>query len=352
MAAPCPQRHLARRPRGRDGRPGGPRRSPARSARFSPPRSGKQPDRPRHHRLPQRPPVAAATPDPDLGHDDLVCRTDRCRTVPHGAPSTSAFLAPSGSAPGRVLRWVPQGRSRPASDPRVGRRRRPCAAHSERHPGRPHGRRRRGGLGGMPTSSWACRAPVVTVPGTTPAVGFAPSFACPNHPPVPTLRNCEGPGQETGQVYPTPAQSTEKIDTVARIPGPCIMPPAHLVKGLGRVACNAVFRILRVVTWSRFPATSWGWRPVRQTSLEDGAASCHDGAVFPKAPITTGTAPWLHRIPALPAGLGQEGRSRPSGPSRSPARSASFSPPRSGNQRDKPHAPPGVATTSEGRCSP
>src|SRR5512135_1430115 len=36
-------------------------------------------------RLPQRPTVAAATPDPDLGPDDLVCRTDRCRTVPHGA---------------------------------------------------------------------------------------------------------------------------------------------------------------------------------------------------------------------------------------------------------------------------
>ena len=33
----------------------------------------------------------------------------------------------------------------------------------------------------MPTSSWAYSTPVVTVPGT-PAVGFAPSFTCPNIP--------------------------------------------------------------------------------------------------------------------------------------------------------------------------
>ena len=119
------------------------------------------------------------------------------------------------------------------------------------------------------------------------------------------------------------------------------------------VPLNAVFRILRVVTRSRFPATSWGWRPVRQTSLEDGAASCHDDAVFPKTPITTGTAPWLHRVPPHQRERRPRERDdRPSGPSRSPARSASFSPPRSGNKRDRPHPPPGVATTSDGRCSP
>src|SRR5512135_2253357 len=38
-----------------------------------------------HRLLPPRPPMDAAAPDPDLGHDDLVCRTDRCRAVPHGA---------------------------------------------------------------------------------------------------------------------------------------------------------------------------------------------------------------------------------------------------------------------------
>jgi hypothetical protein len=57
----------------------------------------------------------------------------------------------------------------------------------------------------------------------------------------------------------------------------------------GGVARNAVFLIPRVVTRSRFPATRSGGRPVRQTSLEDGAASCHDGAVFPKISLTTGT---------------------------------------------------------------
>ena len=67
----------------------------------------------------------------------------------------------------------------------------------------------------MPTSSWACSTPILTVPGT-PAV----SFACPNHPPVPTLRNCGGPGQETAQVYPTPAQSTEKIRQYRSSGGP------------------------------------------------------------------------------------------------------------------------------------
>ena len=36
---------------------------------------------------------------------------------------------------------------------------------------------------------------------------------------------------------------------------------------------------------------------MRQTALEYGAASWHDGVVFPKTPITTGTAPWLHRVP-------------------------------------------------------
>ncbi len=63
-----------------------------------------------------------------------------------------------------------------------------------------------------------------------------------------------------------------------------------------------------------------------------GAASWHDGAVFSKTPITTGTAPWLHRLPPPPRGPRPRHDVRPSGPSRSPVRSDSFSPPRSGNK--------------------
>src|SRR5512135_3821656 len=70
---------------------------------------------------------------------------------------------------------------------------------------------------------------------------------------------------------------------------------------------NAVFRILRVVTRSRFPAMSWGWRPVRQTALEDGAASCHDGAVFPKTPSPQGRPHGDTVFQPLRSGLGQEG---------------------------------------------
>ena len=81
-------------------------------------------------RLPQRPTVAA------------VCRTDRCRTVPHGAHLRRPRPWPQAEAPRKGLQRVPQGRAPPAHDRRVGRRR-GRAPPTRAHPGRPYGRRRR-----------------------------------------------------------------------------------------------------------------------------------------------------------------------------------------------------------------
>ena len=81
----------------------------------------------------------------------------------------------------------------------------------------------------------------------------------------------------------------------------------HYARNGHCVPSNAVFRILRVVTRSRFPATSWGWRPVRQTSLEDGAASCHDGAVFPRPPSPQGRPHGCIVFHPISANVGQEG---------------------------------------------
>ena len=88
-----------------DSRPNGPSRSPARSA-SSHPRGLETRRQPHTPLAAQRPSMVAATPDPDLGHDDLVCRTDRCRTVPHSAKPLRPRPSPQAEAPEKYFSGV------------------------------------------------------------------------------------------------------------------------------------------------------------------------------------------------------------------------------------------------------
>ena len=88
---------------------------------------------------------------------------ERFLTAP---PSTSASIAPSGSAR-KVLQRVPQGRAPPAHDRLVGRRR-GRAPPTRAHPGRPDGRRR---LDRLRVRRHAPRVPAHPATGGRPGAG-------------------------------------------------------------------------------------------------------------------------------------------------------------------------------------
>src|SRR3954447_15236722 len=66
--------------------------------------------------LPQRPAMDTATADPDLGPDDLVCRPDRRRALPHGAHLLRPRPLSQAEAPRPALQWLLRGGAAPPPD--------------------------------------------------------------------------------------------------------------------------------------------------------------------------------------------------------------------------------------------